>query len=122
MFQAETEKMSAFVLLSFTLTITISDANSLSFVPVQDSVSSSFLCAVDPPSAVLSLATVHVGVPVDVPEDVVCGFSCTGYNGCTSYNVKQQQGGPSLCEFYTYVPTNCSNGTSSGQCKHYEVS
>ena len=44
------------------------------------------LCAVDPPSAVLSLADASVGIPPGVPETVVCSYGCTGYVGCISLN------------------------------------
>ncbi len=98
----------------------LTDSNHLMFVPVR-SANNSLLCATDPPSAVLSVADLSVGIPAGVPEDVICGFGCTGYSGCKSFNYVQQQNAPSRCDLYLYSPRHCSTASKNRQCKYYAV-
>jgi hypothetical protein len=112
------------LLIATVTSLTEKTSGMTSFKPVVDPVSNSILCANDPPTAVVPLAGVSVGVPVGIPDAVVCGFGCTGYDGCSSYNFRKPQSEPAQCEFHTTVPRNCSTKTltSNEQCHHYEVS
>jgi hypothetical protein len=93
-----------------------------SYTPVIDPASNTTFCALDQPSAVVPLVDVSVGIPVGVPDAVVCGFCCTGRRGCVSYNYRQSQSTPAQCELFNTPPRNCSALKSdSGQCQHYEV-
>jgi hypothetical protein len=93
---------------------------STTFTPVVDPVSESILCATDPPSAIFSLTDVSVGVPVGVPESVICGFSCTGYENCSSYNYRKLPASSAQCELFNYSFKTCIVSSNS-LCQHYQV-
>jgi hypothetical protein len=93
-----------------------------SFTPIVDPYNNAAaMCAVDPPTAVLPLTDVSVGIPDEVPRSVICSFGCSGYLGCLCFNYRQaQRSAPEQCEFYNYIPRNCTADTT-GLCQHYEV-
>lgn len=77
----------------------------------------SWMCALNTPSAVISATDLLVGIPAIVLPEVQCGFICSGFPNCLSYNYIE--GPVAQCQLYNYTVNNCV--ISSRHCKHYEV-
>lgn len=91
----------------------------LSFRPVKHWSMGLLMCAMDNPTAVI-LSSDLVGISPEVPFDVQCGYACTRFSGCTSYNSIKQP--VARCELFSFIPTNCDISRNTGvNCKHYEV-
>jgi hypothetical protein len=93
-------------------------ANDMSFMPVKHWVTGVYMCAVDTPTAEIPLSNY---VSSDIPNEVRCGFECTCFSGCTSFNFVKRP--VALCQLYTFIPTNCvTSPTTENNCTHFEVS
>lgn len=89
------------------------------FEPVTSWLNGLPLCAADVPTIAVPVDSL-VGIPLPVPNDVRCGFACTGFSNCTSFNYVVSP--VALCELYTFTPRNCTSSLTSGSnCRHFEV-
>lgn len=98
----------------------------MSFEPVSHDNGSAY-CAVDVPTTVFPVSDI-VGIPDAVPDAVRCGYACTGFVNCTSYNHKigittasNFNSWDSVCELFTFTPHNCTTLLRSTNCVHYQV-
>ena len=93
--------------------------NNENFQLVTSWLNGSPLCAADVPTIAVPVDSLD-GIPSPVPNVVRCGFACTGFSNCISFNYVVSP--VAQCELYTFVPRNCTSMVSTGSnCRHFEV-
>jgi hypothetical protein len=76
------------------------------------------LCSVDQPYKVMSVSDIMLrmsGLMPGIPPHVICSQGCTGEQGCTGFNYKQDVG---QCQLYNNIAANCMVQQA---CSHYSV-
>jgi hypothetical protein len=76
------------------------------------------LCSADQPYKVMSVSDIILpisGLTPRIPPHVICSQGCTGEQGCTGFNYKQDVG---QCHLYNNIATIC---TVQQACSHYSV-